>query len=350
MPISVFDLLSAENIKEWYNSLQSTSTIYSELFPLKKQIGIDLMMVKGAKNRPVALKPSAFDVPAPIRPLNAEISEERKQIPFFKESILIDERTRQELLRAQATGIESYYAPLITKVFENIQNLIDGADVQRDRMCAQIMTTGKVYIQTTNALLNYDYGLPAANKETLLTTARWSDLDNSDPIGDILRWQRLFTDAGKAKPTRAACSSKTFGYLVMNKNIQKAFAPQNPYYLMSDAEVKAYIKTKTGLSIAIVTGNYDDEAGNTQSYFPDEVFTLLPVGSLGNSNYGTTPEEADLMSGAGTKVKTTLIKSVIAVTTMKKDDPVNVQTKVSQLLLPDCPRVEEMFIATVHTA
>ena len=43
-----------------------------------------------------------------------------------------------------------------------------------------------------------------------------------------------------------------------------------------------------------------------------------------------------------------IVRTGIAVTTMRKEDPVTVQTKVSQLGMPSFERADECFFATVN--
>jgi len=99
--------------------------------------------------------------------------------------------------------------------------------------------------------------------------------------------------------------------------------------------------------------NYDevfiDETGTTKQYVPDGVFTLLPAGPLGNTVFGTTPEEADLMSGA-TDAQVAIVNTGVAITTTKKTDPVNVETKVSMITLPSFEQIDKVFIASVNIA
>ena len=72
---------------------------------------------------------------------------------------------------------------------------------------------------------------------------------------------------------------------------------------------------------------------------------LFPAGTLGNTWFGTTPEESDLMSGSAANVSVT--DTGVAVTTMKKVDPVNVETKVTQICLPSFEAANEIYIMDV---
>ena len=69
----------------------------------------------------------------------------------------------------------------------------------------------------------------------------------------------------------------------------------------------------------------------------------MPDGPLGETHYGTTPEESDLMSGA-TDAEVSLVNNSVAVTTSKQIDPVNVETKVSMVMLPSFEMADGVFI------
>lgn len=69
--------------------------------------------------------------------------------------------------------------------------------------------------------------------------------------------------------------------------------------------------------------------------------------TLGNTVYGTTPEEFDKQSGSS-KLDTYIVDTGIAVTTMVKEDPVTVDTKVSVMPIVSFDRADEVFFATVY--
>ena len=50
----------------------------------------------------------------------------------------------------------------------------------------------------------------------------------------------------------------------------------------------------------------------------------------------------------GSKLDCEIVRTGIAITTLKKADPVTVQTKVSQLGMPSFERADECFFATVN--
>lgn len=344
MNINVNDVLNPESISEYITNLPQAVTIGQELFPNKKQLGLDITLIKGAKNKPIVLSQSAFDVAVKVRSLKANITEDTKEMPFFKESILINERDRQELLKAMSSVNTQWRDLVLAKIYNDINSLVVGAGVQNERMRMELLSEGKINVTSDENEISFDYGLPTNHKETLAGTAKWSDFVNSTPVDDIIRYQDLVEEDTGVRPSRAVCTRKTFNYLKNNKSI-KLDINKDGTTIITDAILKQYLTDKIGITVAIISGKFIAEDKSEQQYFPDNIFTLIPDGNLGNTYFGTTPEEADLMTNSDANVS--IVNTGVAVTTMVSKDPVNVQTKVSQICLPSFEHVEEIFVATV---
>ena len=114
---------------------------------------------------------------------------------------------------------------------------------------------------------------------------------------------------------------------------------------VSDARLRNFLVDELGLQVAVNDKRYKNEAGDDMKYVADDVFVLFPEGALGNTWFGTTPEESDLMTGNAANVS--IVDTGVAVTTTKQTDPVNVETKVSMITLPDFPTADQIFIADV---
>lgn len=343
--IDITTVLNAESVSQYIEGLPQVNTVGSVLFPTKKQMGIDITMIKGAKNKPIVLKTSQFDTSVRVRSLRADIKQETKEMPFFKEAVVIKEKDRQNLLMAMSAANVQWRNLILDNIYGDISGLVEGADVQAERMRMQLMSSGAINIVTVDGDIVLDYGLPVGNKETLLTTAKWDQIATANPVDDIGRWQDAIELATGVRPTRAICSRTTFRYIQKNAMIRLDINP-NGATIVTEAIVKAYLQTKLGVSVEVISGTFLAEDGTTElSYYPEAKFTMFPAGQLGSTYYGTTPEEADLITGNAADVK--IVRGGIAVTTIKQADPVTVLTKVSQICLPSFEKVTQVFIATV---
>lgn len=338
------DFINAKEIALYIKNLPPQITLDKALFPNDKQLGMELEVAKGAKQKPVALRMSTFDVAVKPRTLKADINLEKKEMPFFKESILIKEKDRQQMLLAMKANNQELVNQILNKVFGNYKALVDGAEVQAKRMRAQLLQNGEIKIITDDGDVVVDYGIPDEHKEVLQGTAKWSD-PTADIVRDIERWQNALVAEGYAKPNRMLMTQKTFGYVRANTAIQNEIKGLSNV-IVTDNLVKDYLKQKLGIEVGILNGVFVAEDGKIMNLYEDNKVTLIPQGALGKTVYGTTPEEADKMFGSS-KLDTEIVNTGVAITTMAKEDPVTVETKVSQLVLPSFERADECFFATV---
>lgn len=341
--MSIFDLVRSQEITAYWETLAQDREPYlgEELFPNDKKIGLDLKWIKGSKGLPVVLIPSAFDAAAKPR---ARIGFDKlsAEMPFFKESTYIDEELRQQLNMVLETGNAAYIESVVNRVFDDELSLLEGASAQRERMRMMALTTGAISISANGQNYDYDYGVPAANK--IDVDVSWAT-NTTDIIADIRKWQDQVEDATGVRPTRAICSRKTFGYLSANTGIRNAIWGNSAAAPVSDAKVKAYLLDELNLTVVVYTKRYKNEAGQVVAYVPDDTFVLFPEGDLGRTWFGTTPEESDLMASRAANVSIT--DTGVAVTTIEKADPVNVETKVTMICLPSFEAADQIIIADV---
>ncbi|MDI2588053.1 major capsid protein [Psychrobacillus sp. NEAU-3TGS] len=345
---TIYDLVNAQNIATYYQNNPSNSIPYlgATLFPAKKQLGLDLSWIKGSKGLPVALEPSAFDAKANVRD-RIGFSKVQTEMPFFREAMRIGEKDRQELNRLLASNLDEMTRTVIANIYDDVTNLVNGANVQPERMIMQLLSKGKISITANRQNLDYNYKMQGDHQETLAGGAEWSAAD-STPIQDIMRWQDTVEDNTGSRPTKAITTRKTWGYLMKHKSILLDMNPlggQN--VIMTDALLKQYLQTKFGLSVAIYNKKYRDESGALQNFYPDDYFTLIPEGNLGNTFYGTTPEESDLLTGQSV-ADVSIVNTGVAIATIKEPHPVNVETIVSEIVLPSFETLDNIFAAKVN--
>ena len=348
----IFDLVNAKAIGAYYSEVQSNAIPYmgTGLFPAKKQVGLDLSWIKGKGGLPVALKPSAFDTKATLRD-RIGVSKVETEMPFFKEGMKIKEKDRQELLKLQNAG-EQYVQPFIDKIYDDIKHLVDGATVQPERMIMQLLTNGQINISANGVAYTYDYtdsDYKTNHMKTLTGTDVWSNTTNSDPVQDINDACDYIEQETGTRPTRAIISLKVWNYLKNNDKIHIGInGATDKAKAITNAQLQAYLTEFCGVTFVQYNKMYKDETGTAKRFFAENICTLLPAGTLGNTYYGTTPEEADLMGTSGVDVS--IVNTGVAIKTKKTFDPVNVDTIVSEIVLPSYERIDETFILTVASA
>lgn len=343
--MSIFDLIKAPELTSyWEEHIQDMPPyLGEELFPADKKLGLKLDWIKGANGLPVVLKPSAFDVGAVPR---ARIGFDKlsTQMPFFKESTYVDEELRQELNMVLETGNQAYIDAVVRRVFADETHLLEGARARREEMRMMALTTGAIAITANGQAYNYDYGMPADHKSEVTTS--WSTT-TSDPIEDMRTAMDKIEDDTGIRPTRGVCTRKTWGYLRKNEKIIKSiFVLSNGQVsALSDARLSQYLMDELGLELIVYGKRYKNDAGTATQFVPDDTVVLFPAGNLGTTWFGTTPEESDLMGGKVANVSLTDVG--VAVTTIEKADPVNVETKVTMICLPSFEAADSVYILDV---
>ena len=243
------------------------------------------------------------------------------------------------------TGNQAYIDAVTRRVFDDEMNLLKGARARREQMRMMALTTGAIAISANGQAYEYDYGIPNDHKDTVQTS--WSDYDDSDPIEDMRTWMDKIEDDTGVRPTRGILTRKTWGYLRNNQKIIKSvFVLSNGQVgALSDARLTQYLSDELGLELVIYGKRYTNDAGQAAQFVPDDTVILFPDGDLGTTWFGTTPEESDLMGGNVANVSIT--DTGVAVTTVPKTDPVNVETKVTMICLPSFEAANSVFIGDV---
>lgn len=343
--MTIFDIITSTEIASYWELMTQDRAPYlgEELFPNEKKLGLKLDWLKGSNGLPVVLKASSFDVKAVPRP-RIGFEKLSAQMPFFKESKYIDEELRQQLNTIIETGNQAYIDTIANRIFADETELLEGAAAQRERMRMMMLTTGVISMKSNGQIYEYDYRIPEGHKKTV--TKSWSDptatiMDDIRKAQDVIR-----TDTG-VELTRAVTTSKVIGYMRNNTEIKKSIAIlTDGQGFISDSKVLSYIKDELEITIAVDDKKYKDEDGATQNYVPEDTFTLIPDGTLGNTWLGTTPEESDLLTSGVANVS--IVDTGVAITTVTETDPVNVNTKVTMICLPDFPTADQVFIYDVE--
>lgn len=337
---TIFDFVNATEMVSYWETLTKDRAPYlgETLFPSQKKLGLDLKWIKGSAGLPVVLKPSAFDAGAVPR---ARIGFDRlsAEMPFFKESLYIDEELRQQLNMVLETGNTAYIDAVLNRIFNDNTVLLEGAAARREQMRMMALTTGAISITANGQDFDFDYGMPATHKVTVTTA--WSN-PAADIGADILTGLDLIEDDTGVRPTRALCDRKIWNSMLKNNDFKEA----NDQTVFNDRQLKQYLMDQYGIEVVVYSKRYNNDSKAATPFVPADTFVLFPSGALGNTWFGTTPEESDLLGGSAANVAITDVG--VAVTSIQKADPVNVETKVTMISLPSFPVADQVYILDVN--
>lgn len=350
------DIFDAEAIALNYTNSASNEIPYlgTGFFPSKKKAGLDLKWIKGHNGLPVSLMPSNFDVKSTFRD-RVGISVDETKMAFFRESMLIKEADRQEILRAKDSS-DPYAVQVIENIFNDSKTLIDGANVVPERMRMQLLAPigGSMGIEITANGVDYKYNYDPDGTwkqnhylEIVTEADKWGAAETCDPMKDIEDAMDAQEAASGNRPEIMLLSKKTFQMLKASAKVRNGILAQNitANVNYTTARVKAFIEEELGISVVIYSKQFKDETGAAKKFYPDNIVMLLPNGSLGGTWYGTTPEEADLASSGAADVS--IVNTGVAVTTTVTSDPVNVKTTVSEIVLPSFERMNDCYAMEV---
>ena len=321
------------------------------LFPAKKKMGLDLKWIKTSKGLPVSLAPSNFDAVSTLRSREGfKLTE--TEMAFFRESMLVKEADEQEIMRVQ-DSTDPYAAEVLSRIFDDANTLVDGANVVPERMIMQLLAPAdgspKISIEANGVTYAYNYdpnGTYKTNNFASLTTDtdKWSDTTNSDPMDDIATALDAVEAETGERPSIMIVSRKTMDYLKQNAKIKSAILAQNTTatVFMNDNRVKEVFSNELGIRIIVYSKQYKKEDGTAEKFYPDGFATLIPDGALGSTWYGTTPEERTLM-GSG-EADVSIVNTGVAVAVTTTSDPVHTKTTVSEIVLPSYERMDSTYV------
>ena len=324
-------------------------------FPRAKKMGLDLKWIKTSSGLPVSLKPSAFDTKSTIRQRKGFATLE-SEMAYFKESMLVTEQDEQEILRVEDAA-DPYARDVLRRVFNDAETLVKGADVVPERMRMQLLApangTPSISIQADGATYSYNYDpdghFASHNYAAIATGSTWNLTSASDPLADIQAAKDALINESGETPRYILMNQTTMRYLVQNDKMKGYVLAQNTTanVLMSEARVRDVLEANLGITPVVYNKKFIDDAGNEQFFFPNGVATLVPEGQLGNTWYGTTPDERTLLN-ANSDVDVEIVGTGVAVAVSTTHDPDHTKTTVSEIVLPSFERMNQIYVIKAY--
>lgn len=353
--MNLTEFFTPQAIAAYWEDVAPAYTDYmgSVLFPSRKKAGLDLAWLKGSKGAPISLMPTAFDAKTTFRD-RIGLEKLETEMPFFREGFRIKEKDRQDLLRAQDSD-DPYASTAIARVFDDAAELLAGAEVVPERMIFQLLfpENGNVGISIKANGVDYTYnydqdGAWKTSNYTALTGGDlWTAASTADPFKAFQAAKDLVSGRTGTPLTTAIMSTKTFNLMGATDAVKNRWLTTSGRSMgyLTNAEIISTIKGTSDLDVIPYDKSYKDESGTTHKFVPDGYVCLIPDGALGTTWRGTTPEEADLVSGANVEVS--ILSNGIAIKRIIDTDPVNVNTIASEIVLPSYERMDEVAVLKV---
>lgn len=344
----ISEALSAANIVVYYNESKAATSFPGEmLFPAKKKLGLDLKYLETVGSGVRVLKRSNFDTLPPLRERLKATSYEF-EMPFFREQMDIKERDRQELNKIREAN-NPYFEEMISTIYGDRVDLINGAKASAERMRMQLLFTGGIDLSDSEGLDTvYDYGFDASTQETVLAgPAMWSDHANATPINDLQAAQTAANIKGQAI---AYMTQKTFTDLISCASVKDSIYPNlGATGIISNTIITSFIQANFSIRIVVIDALADnyfyvDEKGVEMPFVPDNVVSIASTGEIGNTWFGTTPEESDLMGGTKDLNIEIVERGIAVVSKTSYGPPVQHSTTAAMICLSMVKKISGMHI------
>lgn len=323
------------------------------LFGARKKAGLDLAWIKRSKGLPISLMPSAFDTKATYRD-RIGFEKLETEMPFFREGFKIKEKDRQEMLRIQESN-DPYAREILARVFDDANELIEGAMVVPERMRMQLLFPegGNVGISIKANGVDYTYDYDPENEwstnnyTALSGTSLWTAPTTADPFKDFKDAKDDIRSRTGSELVTAIMNTYTFNLMTATDAVKNRWLTTTGRSMgyLTDNEARAVISSTSGLNVAIYDKQYRDEDKVAHKFVPDGYVCLIPSGALGSTWYGTTPEEADLQGEPGADVS--IVQTGVAISRELINHPVNVNIFASEIVLPSYERMDEVAVLKV---
>ena len=336
--------INAKNIKTIWETKEPTLYVGEAFFPNTKQVGLDINLIKGKDDAPVALVSANWDTDVLYRD-RIGFEELSAEMPYFKEAYKVSEKLRQQILQTK----DGYAEPLFNQVFKDVTNLVEGADVTAERLRMLLLGTGTISIQENGVDKQYDYGFNASTQ--LKTEGTLWSASGAKPFGSFVAQLKNYKKLTGKNAKYVIMNTDVFDKLANDPEVLAYFkALQTPNLYPNDDDIRAYVEQKTKVRIIVADGEYikaRDKSKTRVPFYPQDRYTIVATEDLGETVHGTTPEEADLLGDSSNALSCEILGNGVAVTTWKEVDPVGVNTKVSEVVLPSCPEIENIYIVKV---
>lgn len=350
----LLELFGAPSIAGYYNTRQEPVRPYvgATLFPSSEVVGRELKYVKGRAGVPIALRASALDANAPLRD-RIPMYLVKHNMPFFREASQLNEELLMELTVVLQVS-DAYAEPVIRRVYDDRYHFILSADVAAERLRMYLLSHGLINILDAkdNVPIVADYGFDAAKQSVTLTgTAAWNQHETAQPLTDLeTGMQAVGLDSARAMMTLA-----TYNQMKLSAQLKGAmFVGTGAPTIVTGGQVDQYLESNYKVRPLILTPRQNqyrfawDDEGTRRQFFPDGVVSLIPDGTaLGETVYGSTPEGLTSdMEGAETEI----VNTGVAIRTYVTPHTVNMNTVVSQTVLPSFPDIDSLYIINAYTA
>lgn len=329
--LTIADIFSTPEVLSYVNNRSGQTHLGETLFPERKVDGLEFDILSAGSTIPTIANPHAFDTEAEIGSRYA--SRSAQELALIKRKMQLKEKDLIALRNPRTTQEQTY---LTEMVYNDTFSLVESIKARVEKMRMDVLANGIVHLEGNGVDLEVDYHVPASNKASRQFAA------STDIIGLLEEW----ADALDVAPTRILTSKKVRNKILKNENIQKMFKTSG--LLPSNGSLNQLLNMMDLPSIVVYDGkfNREDAQGNLvqERYFPENKLVMFGDGYLGETVFGTTPEESRIVAN-NNQIQS--VGNIYAEIYESSQDPVGTFTKAVATALPSFPQANNVFQATI---
>lgn len=332
------ELLSHKELIDYTKARTLPAMVGETLFPSKKIEGLEVEMVKGASNLPVAASIHAFDSETEIGSREAG-GYSMQELALIKRKVKLGEK---ELIALNNPRNNAEEKQIIDKIFNDVDILTNGVLARVEAMRMEALSTGKLVINENGFKTTVDYGTPTNHKANKTWSANAKILENIYDMCD-----QIVKDTGYT-PTRALTSRTVLNMMLKDEAIRKGIFGVNSDKLLTVSELNQFLAAQSLPQVAIYDAQYRTQGKNgayvSKRYLDEDKFILMPDGIMGNTFYGVTAEELELRNKADVDVSSV---GNILVEQYNTNDPVAKWIKAVATAMPSFPYADQVGMLTI---
>ena len=333
--------------------------LWNELFPAQSIPSLDISWIKHRNDKVSPLRAAALGEKA-ARRSPAGFVTIQSELPFFRESMLVDEKQRQNITNALVLyeNKPDILDQILRNLYDEHAQLIWGAHANCDIMVGSLITSGRIEFssdinagRTNNYEYDYDQdGSWRENNVLQLNAGQYwnaASAATNDPLDDLLsaiedQKQNGWTTA------KILMNTNTFKGMCKSQSLTKAIAPLGG--VVRRTQIQSLIEDETKCELRIYD-NLVRTANGIENVLPDGKVSLLPKDQLGKMCFAATPEAFNQqLNKTEPRKDIAVMKNGVTILTKAEDNPVDYETIVSATMLPSYPLMDAVYVLNVLPA
>lgn len=335
------ELFNTKELLNYFRRRKSQAMLGDVLFPARKIQDIEFDMITGANGLPVSASVHAFDTETEMASRDA-LQKGAASLALIKRRIAIGEK---DIIAINNPRMDAEQKSLVMELFKDGDKMVESVQTRIEAMRMELLSSGEININENDVAIKLDYGVPKTNKKTFT----WNDAATAKPLDDIKTLSDAIEDASGTKPTRILTSTKILNKILACDSVRKAIYGVNFDKIATRKDLNSLLEGMELPQIAVYNSKYRTQGKNgkytTKRYFPENVLSMFAENALGETIYGLTAEEIELI-GSNVMEEAKMVGNIF-VGVEKEGDPVRRFTKAVATCLPTLENGIELGIATI---